>query len=204
MDFAAAKPTFTHRAITRLVSEGILQFCITQNVDGLHRRSGLSRDKHAVLHGCAFTETCADCCTEHFRDFDVGGMSFQKTGRQCEVCSGDLVDTLLDWEDPLPEDDLERSKRECAEADLVLCLGTSLRICPARELPLNAKRFVIVNLQKTPLDDDAAMIIRERVDKVMRDLMEYLEMADMDDDNLSPQIERLWKPSLRLTQSFTS
>jgi len=203
MDFAAAKPTFTHRAITRLVSKGIVQFCITQNVDGLHRRSGLPRDKHAVLHGCAFTEACTACGTEHFRDFDVGGMSFQKTGRQCEACSGDLVDTLLDWEDALPEDDLERSRYECTKADLVLCLGTSLRICPVRDLPLDAKQFVIVNLQKTPLDDDAAIVIRERTDKVMKDLMEYLEITDMEDDDETPQIERLWKPSCKVNESVT-
>jgi NAD+-dependent protein deacetylase sirtuin 6 len=134
IDFAAANPTFTHSAITRLINEGVVHFCITQNVDGLHRRSGLSRDKHAVLHGCAFTEKCEQCSTEHFRDSDVGGMSFQKTGRKCERCSGDLRDTLLDWEDPLPEDDLERSDEHCEKADLILTLGTSLRIDPVGQL----------------------------------------------------------------------
>jgi NAD+-dependent protein deacetylase sirtuin 6 len=193
MDFAAATPTFTHRTITRLVSEGIVHFAITQNVDGLHRRSGLSRDKHAVLHGCAFTETCQDCKTEHFRDTDVGGMSFQKTGRKCEVCSEDLRDTLLDWEDPLPEDDLERSERECEKADLAICLGTSLRINPANQLPLKAKKFVIVNLQKTPMDNEAALIIRERVDAVMKDVLEHLGCNQLVDEAEPARIERLWK-----------
>jgi mono-ADP-ribosyltransferase sirtuin 6 len=51
MDFSKAKPTLTHRAITKLASVGILKYCITQNVDGLHRRSGLSRNHHCALHG---------------------------------------------------------------------------------------------------------------------------------------------------------
>jgi mono-ADP-ribosyltransferase sirtuin 6 len=193
MDFATAQPTLTHRAIAKLAFEGILKFCITQNVDGLHRRSGLSRDHHAVLHGCVFTEKCGDCGMEHFRDVDVGGMSFQKTGRKCEKCQGDLCDTLLDWEDPLPEDDFERATEECEKADLALCLGTSLRIEPAGSLPKLAKKYVIVNLQETPMDQEAAMVIRGRVDDVMSNLMEQLGHPDWDDGGDSPPIERLWQ-----------
>jgi mono-ADP-ribosyltransferase sirtuin 6 len=95
---------------------------------------------------------------EYFRDFDVGGMSFQKTGRKCEKCQGDLCDTLLDWEDALPETDFERATEECEKADLALCLGTSLRIEPAGSLPELAKKYVIVNLQETPKDEQAAMV----------------------------------------------
>lgn len=193
MDFASAKPTLTHRTITRLVADCLVHFVITQNVDGLHRRSGLSRDKHAVLHGCAFTETCESCGTEHFRDTDVGGMSFQKTGRKCELCSGDLRDTLLDWEDPLPEGDLERSETECEKADLAICFGTSLRINPANQLPLKAKKYVIVNLQKTPMDKEATLLIRERADTVMKDILEYLGYDEWDEKSGDFHMERLWK-----------
>ena len=201
MNFASAKPTLAHQIITELVARDIFKFVITQNVDGLHRRSGLTRAKHAVLHGCAFTEKCESCSTEFFRDTDVGGMSFQKTGRRCDLCLGDLCDTLLDWDDPLPEDDLERSEYHCRNADLVICLGTSLRIQPANQLPLQAKRFVIVNLQQTPMDDSAALIIRERVDVVLSDIEKNLcseelimnEKSASNFKNTTPQIERVWK-----------
>ena len=71
-DFSDAKPTLCHRAITKLVSLGKVDYCVTQNVDGLHRRSGLSRSKHAAVHGCVFTERCEnkECGAEFFRDFD--------------------------------------------------------------------------------------------------------------------------------------
>lgn len=77
MDFATALPTLTHRAVTRWILDNHVQFCVTQNVDGLHRRSGLSRDRHAVLHGCVFTETCGNCHgREYFRDYEVGGSTY--------------------------------------------------------------------------------------------------------------------------------
>jgi len=198
MDFAGAEPTYTHRAVARLVREGVFRFVVTQNVDGLHRRSGLSRAHHAVLHGCAFTEKCEDCGAEHFRDFDCGGMSFQVTGRQCQLCAGRLRDTLLDWEDELPEDDLERATAECEGADLVLCLGTSLRIDPAGKLPTLARKYAIVNLQETPYDKDAALVIGSRVDDIMKRLMERLGFKDGDDGETSrerPPIERIWRPN---------
>ena len=193
-DFAKAQPTLTHYAICKLVELGHVQYCITQNVDGLHRRSGLSRKHHAVLHGCVFTETCEACQTEHFRDYDVGGMSFQRTGRFCEQCGGALRDILLDWEDSLPERDFERATQQCRQADLVICLGTSLRIEPAGELPTFAKQFVICNLQETPYDDQATLIIRAPVDDIMREVMVLLGHADWNPPEREAQVERLWKP----------
>ena len=198
MDFSKAEPTLTHKAIVRLARDDRLKFCITQNVDGLHKRSGLSRKHLAVLHGCAFTEKCIECSTEYFRDFDIGGMSFKPTGRNCtrEDCSrGMLHDTLLDWEDPLPEDDFERAQVECEKADVVLCLGTSLRIEPAGSLPTFSKQFVIVNLQPTPKDEFAALIIKASVDEVMQRLMVGLGYQSSWHQEAHPTIERTWTPA---------
>ena len=197
MDFTDAKPTKTHRAICKLVELGYVQFVVTQNVDGLHKKSGLSRDHHAVLHGCVFTETCEKCETEHFRDFDVGGMSFQRTGRKCETnngCDGHLVDSLLDWEDELPEFDFDRAVYHSEKADLAIALGTSLRIEPAGGLPARANKFAIVNLQVTPYDGQSKLIIRAPVDGVMDELLKRLGHPDWDqDEGKNVQIERLWK-----------
>jgi len=176
VSFKNAKPTLTHKAITKLAAIDKVKFCVTQNVDGLHMRSGLARSKHCFLHGCIFTEKCEVCKKEYFRDFDVGGLSFQKTGRICNKnnCGGALRDTLLDWNDPLPEDEWARAQGEFLMSDLAICLGTSLRIEPVGSLPTMAKSFVIVNLQVTPHDDKAKLIIRAFVDDVMEYLMEKL------------------------------
>ena len=180
--FEKARPTLTHRAITKLTELDIVKYCITQNVDGLHMRSGLSRSRHCFLHGCIFTEKCEKCGKEVFRNFDVGGVSFQKTGRKCpdKSCSGDLRDTILDWEDELPNDDWARAQNECARSDLVMALGTSLRIEPAGSLPTLGEKFIIVNKQATPYDKEASLVIRAPVDDVMASLMISLGFDDWD------------------------
>lgn len=180
-EFTRAKPTLTHRAIHNLISQlpDKFKFCITQNVDGLHSRSGLHRSKLSILHGCVFMEKCELCHTEYLREYDVGGVSFQKTGNFCDQklqnnksCNGALRDTVLDWDDALPEPDWGDACHQCADADLVICLGTSLRIEPAGSLPLDAAQFVVVNLQATPKDrhSKCVLVVRSRVDLVMEEL----------------------------------
>ena len=172
---------------------------MTQNVDGLHQRARLPRDKLAILHGCVFEESCEKCGALYFRDKEVNTISFQPTGNMCEKkgCDGACHDTLLDWEDPLPENQLCPSEEECKAAELIVTLGTSLRIEPAASLPLlckeehqgearrskNAHRIAIVNLQETPKDGASDMLLRARVDRVMDRVAQSLLGKDWDDSS---------------------
>jgi mono-ADP-ribosyltransferase sirtuin 6 len=165
--FETCVPTLTHRALVALEKHGTLDFLATQNVDGLHRRSGFERSKLGVLHGCVFTERCEVCGHEAFHDTDLGGVSFQPTGNTCETCRGTMRDTVLDWDDSLPSAEWGPAEAAFGKADLCLALGTSLRIIPAADMPALADKFVIVNLQETPKDGEAALVIRAKVDGVM-------------------------------------
>ena len=212
--FESAIPTYTHRALTHLILQApprtdddesnsdntdkpspprmYLNHIVTQNIDGLHRKSRLPRKHLSILHGDIFTEVCDTCRTEHVRPYEITSIGLSYTGRNCTLggdppgsCGGKLMDTLLDWENDLPEEDWQRAQEECEKADLILCLGTSLRIEPAGGLCLFAKEtekkkhrrklgYVIVNLQVTPYDDGANLIIRGKVDEVMEGLMARL------------------------------
>ncbi|EKX35156.1 hypothetical protein GUITHDRAFT_158764 [Guillardia theta CCMP2712] len=171
--FETVQPTLTHMALLGLVQAKM-------NVDGLHLRSGLPRENLAELHGNLFIESCEICGWEYLRDFDVGGISFSKTGRECERpgCGGALRNNLLDWEDALPEQEFQAAEDALRSSDLCICMGTSLRIRPASELPLitvkNGGKLVLCNLQKTPKDRHACLKVHAPIDEVMRGVMAVL------------------------------
>uniref|UniRef100_A0A8C4W2E0 NAD-dependent protein deacylase sirtuin-6 n=1 Tax=Gopherus evgoodei TaxID=1825980 RepID=A0A8C4W2E0_9SAUR len=184
--FENARPSKTHMALLELQRVGILKFLVSQNVDGLHVRSGFPRDKLAELHGNMFVEECVKCGKQYVRDAIVGSMGLKPTGRLCDAskarglraCRGKLIDTILDWEDSLPDRDLSLADDACRKADLSVTLGTSLQIKPSGNLPLLTKRkggkLVIVNLQATKHDRQADLRIHGYVDEVMTKLMKQL------------------------------
>ncbi|CAA7062665.1 unnamed protein product [Microthlaspi erraticum] len=182
LEFHRAMPSMTHMALVELERAGILKFVISQNVDGLHLRSGIPREKLSELHGDSFMEMCPSCGAEYLRDFEVETIGLKETSRKCsnEECGAKLKDTVLDWEDALPPKEIDPAEKHCKMADLVLCLGTSLQITPACNLPLKCLKgggkIVIVNLQKTPKDKKANVVIHGLVDKVVAGVMESLNM----------------------------
>ncbi|CAH8381829.1 unnamed protein product [Eruca vesicaria subsp. sativa] len=182
LPFHRAMPSMTHMALVELERAGILKFVISQNVDGLHLRSGIPREKLSELHGDSFMEMCPSCGAEYLRDFEVETIGLKETSRKCSnaKCGAKLKDTVLDWEDALPPKEINPAEKHCKMADLVLCLGTSLQITPACNLPLKCLRgggkIVIVNLQKTPKDKKADVVIHGLVDKVVAGVMEALNM----------------------------
>ena len=168
MTLELASPSLTHMAIAALVSRGLAKLVVSQNVDDLHRRSGLGSDVLAELHGNCFIEKCNRCKRVYRRDFEIPSAGFKFTGRRCETynCRGRLQDFVLDWDDQLPEEDLLRAEAFARdETDVALCIGTSLRIAPACQIPLLTKKaggkLVIVNLQTTPKDRQADLKISE-------------------------------------------
>ena len=185
--FESAQPTVTHMALVALHDSGILTHLVSQNVDGLHLRSGYPRHAMSELHGNMFMEECDRCQTQYARESTVGTMAQRHTGRACSqvnkrgaVCRGRLRDTILEWEGSLPYVDLTLADAHCKKAKVCLTLGTSLQILPCGNMPLltkkNGGKICIVNLQPTKQDKRADMKIHYDVDAVMTRLCELLDV----------------------------
>lgn len=136
-----AIPSTTHMAIMALAKKGVVEYIVTQNVDGLHIKSGISPDVMSELHGNVFKEKCDKCYSSAFLEYDLKSLGLKRTGRRCQQpsCSGWMCDAMVDWDQALPDDELDRAEEHSDLADLSICIGTSLRVSPANELPVYAK-----------------------------------------------------------------
>lgn len=108
-----AVPSPSHMAILKLQKEGLVKFVVSQNTDGLHRRSGLDPNVLAELHGNTNMEKCLKCGMKYMRDFrtrTARAVHDHLTGRRCDdpQCSGPLVDSIINFHEDLPQDELEK------------------------------------------------------------------------------------------------
>jgi len=181
-----AIPTYTHMSLFEYYNQGKLKYVISSNMDGLHMRSGIHMDRISELHGNIYKEYCTECGTFYFRSFDVVGSSYQRfTGRICDniECNGKLRDSIIDHGDLVPPEETRKAEDSVIIADLLLVLGTSLRMYPAdkylRKFLAKEDRgpLVIVNLQKTPYDDLATIRVFAKCDDFLRMVNEELDMV---------------------------
>mmetsp|Transcript_127333 Transcript_127333/g.220716 ORF Transcript_127333/g.220716 Transcript_127333/m.220716 type:complete len:573 (-) Transcript_127333:297-2015(-) len=73
ISISAAMPTYAHYALVAMTKKGAVDYICSQNVDGLHRRSGIAAERLSELHGNSYIETCK-CCSppmEFVRPYDV-------------------------------------------------------------------------------------------------------------------------------------
>jgi len=189
-DMADVTPTYTHLAIVGLLRAGHCKYVVSQNIDGLHLRSGIDKSLLSELHGNCFLEVCSQCGRRYLRDFsatqndgdeiDFKQMTFTDmkhvTGRRCVDCKGILKDTIINFGENLPQKELKRADKHSKKADLSLVLGTSLRVTPAADLPMKSQKVVVVNLQETKVDKKCEIRIFAKTDEVMRRLMEELKV----------------------------
>eukprot|EP00698_Gefionella_okellyi_P015029 TRINITY_DN4207_c0_g4_i1.p1 TRINITY_DN4207_c0_g4~~TRINITY_DN4207_c0_g4_i1.p1 ORF type:complete len:536 (-),score=107.53 TRINITY_DN4207_c0_g4_i1:22-1629(-) len=204
--------TFAHMALVELHRRGMLKYVISQNVDGVHRRSGIPHSAISELHGNDNKEVCSRCGCEYYRDFGVRiatGVNDHATGRYCEdrACKGMLNDTVVNFGENLLERELSRAIAHSGEADLHIILGSSCRVTPAADLPLITKRkgghIVVCNLQTTPLDSKAKLVIRARTDDLMRLVMRNLGIDTVPSFALHRYVVLTQAPSQRTAGNIT-
>lgn len=84
------RPTYSHEALCKLMELGFIKHLISQNTDGLHRLSGIPRDRLSELHGNSFHEKCEKCGARYERPYAVRRSSSAKVPlRICVHCHFD-------------------------------------------------------------------------------------------------------------------
>jgi NAD-dependent deacetylase len=164
---AGAAPNAGHHAVTELERQGLVTGIITQNVDGLHQRSGVPDAKVIELHGNATYATCLDCGERHALDHIEAIFADNETLPECKACGGIVKTATISFGQSMPVVAMARAQDATMAADLFLVLGSSLVVYPAAAFPLMARKngaeLVIVNRDPTDQDTIADLVLHSEI-----------------------------------------
>lgn len=174
-EFSKAEPNQGHLAIVKLQEQGKLLRLITQNVDGLHQRSGVEENKIIELHGNCTYATCLNCAKDYSLATCQQKIASTDQSPVCDHCEGLLKAAVINFGQAMPLEAMVQAEEDVKACDLCLVLGSSLQVYPAAALPQIAKRngakLIIINREPTPLDDMADLVLHEALGKSLQTLL---------------------------------
>ena len=149
------KPNEGHFAISQM-EEFKDVVVLTQNIDGLHQRSGSTNVLE--LHGSIIRIKCTVC------DFtDNITENFELLPPKCK-CGSMLRPDVVWFGEPLPQNIWQSAIKEASVCDVMVIVGTSLVVSPANTLHVYAKQngaiLIEVNPEKTVMSNDMDLSIQ--------------------------------------------
>jgi NAD-dependent protein deacetylase/lipoamidase len=172
---AAARPNAAHHAVAELERRGKLGAVITQNIDGLHQRAGNSPERVIEIHGTALFVTCLTCGDRLPRDEVQARVLQGEASPACRLCGGILKPATVSFGQAMPERETALAFEHAENCDVFLVIGSSLVVHPAAYLPARAvesgARLIIVNLEPTPCDGMASVVLRSKAGEAMTSLL---------------------------------
>jgi NAD-dependent deacetylase len=153
------QPNAAHDAIAELERRGLIRGVVTQNVDRLHRRAG-SRNVIEV-HGSIEYSVCPECGGRTSIDRVLEMIEAHPGAPECPACIAPLKPDVVLFGEMLPEGAISDAYALAAEADLIVCVGSSLEVFPVASLPGVTRdgggRIALITQGPTPYDGDAEL-----------------------------------------------
>ncbi|MEU8264893.1 Sir2 family NAD-dependent protein deacetylase [Micromonospora sp. NPDC048999] len=166
-----AAPNAAHRALAELQQSGTAVRVLTQNVDGLHQRAGLPARMVLELHGTIHEVRCTGCDIRTPTAATLARVHAGVADPRCDDCGAILKLAVVLFGEYLDDLVLDHARRIAAAAQLLVAVGSSLRVEPAASLCSVAvragARLVIINRDETPYDDLADEVVREPIGQAL-------------------------------------
>ena len=175
---ANLSPNSGHKLVQRIVSLKKNNALITQNIDGLHQKAGVKEDQIIEIHGNATKAACLSCFKENSIELLHNAVVKNLELPPCEYCSGIVKVATISFGQPMNERDMIKASDISIECDLMIVMGSSLKVMPAGKIPeqarLSGAKLVILNREKTPYDDIADVVINDELKNICFTLNELL------------------------------
>ncbi|MGD2102151.1 MAG: Sir2 family NAD-dependent protein deacetylase [Acidimicrobiia bacterium] len=172
---STVQPNKGHIAIARLHEAKRLAGVVTQNVDGLHFKSGLEDDMVAELHGNVRNSHCLSCDNRWPTETVLTWVEAGADDPNCPDCGGLVKTDTIMFGEMLPEDQVRLASIFLAMSDAVLVVGSTVSVWPAADVVMRAahqgKPIVVVNLGETEADHLAVAKLDDGIGDVLPELV---------------------------------
>ena len=168
-----AEPNPGHYALAEMEQLGFIKGVITQNIDGLHKKAGTRR--LFEVHGHVRTCRCLSCGKRHSMEDLLKQLNRGSSLPMCGRCPGMLRPDIVLFGDPMAGDYFAALEALQSSCDLLLVAGSSLSVYPVASLPGLVSRLIIINLQPTPFDAVARVVIQEKCGETLSQILEFLK-----------------------------
>ena len=157
----------THLFFKELYNNSKLLGLITQNIDGLHEKSGLPGDIIVNLHGTNLEIICLKCKNITPARETLDELNLDNGPPLCLKCGGLLKPNTISFGQNLNPNDLRRAENLALSCDLMIAAGSTLVVQPAATFPLIAKKsgavLAIITQSDTPLDSYADFVFHDKL-----------------------------------------
>ena len=172
------KPNLGHMFVEKITSLQKNNFLITQNIDGLHQKSGVPKNKIIEIHGSAIEAACLECeAKQNILDFH-DAIKFEGPLPKCTVCGGVVKVATISFGQPMNEMDMMHASKIVKESDLMIVMGSSLKVLPAGKLPnlamQSGSKLIVLNREKTRYDQSADIVINDELQNICSKLIDEL------------------------------
>ena len=166
MCYPKAEPNAAHKYFADLEKKGKNVIVVTQNIDGLHQKAGSSIVYE--LHGTIHQNFCQRCGRLFGLDYVINA----KGVPHCDKCGGIIKPNVVLYEEGLDEDTISRSINAIMTCDLLIIIGTSLRVYPAAGFIryVRGKYLVVINKDATAYDSNCDLVFNEDVVNVIKNI----------------------------------
>jgi NAD-dependent protein deacetylase/lipoamidase len=168
------RPNEAHFALAELEQRGLIRAVITQNIDRLHRLAG--NERLIEVHGSIEWSVCLECGGKVAIDRVVELLG--SGAPECVACVAPLKPDVVLFGELLPERAMAEAQALALDADLMICVGSSLEVYPVAGLPAITRgsrgRLALVTQGPTPYDSDAEVKLEGDVVEELRALLAAL------------------------------
>ena len=148
-DLSKINSTISHKFMNFILTKNIVKYIFTQNIDGLEIKAKIPEEKLIFAHGNFYKGHCAKCNKEI--DINKINEGIQKGEiYYCPDCKGPCKPNVVFYGEGLPKRFFEKLG-ECKDVDLIIIMGTSLKVQPFASIPYLTNPFadiVVFNMEE--------------------------------------------------------